>query len=171
MDDSTLECCLISVILNTFVNKIKIIARDELADIKFDPLTVLIINTDVRNGSGGLHWVGLIVCEKKSGLEGHTFDSYARPLSDYKINVPFPIKSSSTKVVQSNNSRLCGLYTINWIYWFIRGRSTKEIEAGFSTNLKKNDSQIFSLYRNLYLLSKKTKNKPLSCCTRLINKL
>jgi len=158
------------LLANSPIKKFKVLARDHLQSVNLSKLPLaLIVNCSDSNTSGS-HWISFYVFLKDSRIVAEYFDSYNNPLSNYKINPPFYVKNSNSKVLQSSSSVVCGLYSLFFLYWKSRGRSIKSIESRFSSNLEGNDFKIKYYYRLIVNFKTKDTTK-LRCCTRLVNRL
>jgi hypothetical protein len=169
MDTNEITCCLKSLLRNSKVKCFYVIGRDELSSIDLSLLPVaIVVNTDdLVGGSGGIHWCGFYVEKFRGRIIGHFMDSYHNPVYSYNFNPPFQVYYTNKKVLQSDNTKVCGIWAMAWIYHLSRGKTTKSFEARFSGNLALNDKRILLQYKK-YLKKEKS---GISCCSRAINKL
>jgi len=169
MDSETLKCCLRFLFRKAPHIQHQVIARDQLFSIDYSKLPLAVIVNCSDSNTRGSHWISFYVYRVGSRLVGDYFDSYSNPLSKYIIFPPFSIKEYNRRVLQSNNSVVCGLYALFYLYWRSQGKSVEAIESKFTYNLKQNDFRIKRYYTAL-IRSAKGKTLPhLTCCTRLVN--
>jgi len=172
MDSQTLTCCLGYLLTHSLVKKYKVLARDQLSLINFTNLPLALIVNCSDSNSKGSHWISFYIYKIGYEIVGDYFDSYNNLLSRYNIIPPFSIRHHSSKVLQSSNSIVCGLYALFFIYVRSRGKSLKYFESRFGLNLLNNDKKIRFYYKFLSRLKTGKRNKKkLICCTRLVNNL
>jgi len=171
MDSETLHCCLKLLIPKKLKTRYLVIARDQLPLVDYSKLPLALIVNCSDSNSRGSHWISFYVYRVKHSLYGDYFDSYSNPLSKYNITTPFRIIQTSTKVLQSNDSIVCGLYALFYLYWRCRGQNIRNIENRFSIDLSRNDTKIRNYYKILVRLKQQKTSHQLSCCSRLVNKL
>src|SRR5882757_9993086 len=101
MDSGSLLCYLIQLIPNNnnrnrlvLNSNVFVIAADEWGLVSFRNTPVFIIQNIDKRGQKGRHWLGYCVYSCNGILVGDYFDTYALPLSYYKIAAPFRIINS-----------------------------------------------------------------------------
>ena len=129
-----------------------ILAKDKLPNNKPPPQqkTAYIVNTD-ESGGEGKHWI-LLYCVE-SGGGGSSLLYFIDPLGKqpYEYNSQFSKFCSKfhkivtlKRPIQDNESQLCGLYVIYFLYHLVRGHDLNSIESHFyKLNVKKNDRIVF----------------------------
>jgi hypothetical protein len=171
MDTDTLKCCLKTLLHHTSVKQYNVIARDQVSLIDFNivPLA-LIINTDILKNPGK-HWVAVYAWKQRDKIICDHYDSYGNNLKMYKIELPITLANFNNKVHQQNNSNVCGLHALRFLYKRSRGASLIAYNRLCSINPLVNDNAVKSFYKKIIQLkfySARLKNAQM-CCTRLEN--
>lgn len=177
MDTRTLQLHLSQFVKCTNVKNVHVVARDQLHQIDLTKFpTCLIVNTNrIANKTLG-HWIGIFISKgtKLNQVQCEVWDSYGRPLEDYNIRLPFPIKMQNQKTYQSHTSNLCGIFSMFFLVGRANGLKFEKISSYFSNNLKQNDQKMRLFYKRML---KEFANKKCcikggqSCSTRILNKL
>ena len=115
------------------------------------PPFAFVVNTDPSDKPGA-HWVAVYKASRKAKLE--FFDSFGLPLSLYpSLTHLIPPSPSDYEYnhhsFQSLNSRVCGFYSLAYIYLRASHRSRTHISRALSTALPNPDSYVVKL---IYLL-------------------
>lgn len=122
--------------------------RDKLPKLNLQHNSAFVINSAPSNKKEG-HWL-LAFFDVKSRTVVW-FDSLGRRPRFYSKSLSLWLHSSgfkldySSKVIQAVNSRLCGLFVLNALFFLSRGYTLRKVLSQFSSELKKND-RIVSLF-------------------------
>lgn len=171
MESDSLACCMRMILQHTNVNSSYVIAKNEFSLIDFKNLPIFVISNTMNRDSPGEHWFCVNFYRSRGELVAEAFDSYGNDIVEkYNVKLPCRIVRQSSITAQSNNSLLCGVYCLVYIYYKSRHRSLRAIESRFTNNLERNDDMVRRFYRRFKLLKRKS-SALLSCCTRKMNKL
>jgi hypothetical protein len=148
MDASSLNMYLKRILRGTGTFNFYVISRNCFDSVSFcAPKTVIIVNTS--DSYPGEHWVAFYVYRSPSGLKGEYFDSFAQPLSTYKITVPFNITLKNEKIVQSVDSATCGLHCLYFIYHRVRRHSLKMMLSQYVNKPSINDRIVLQFQQKI----------------------
>lgn len=168
MDSHTLRTFLDKLVCKKRIPYSYVAAKDQISEIDFDksPLSV-IINTSKSNIINRGHWVCLIVWNK-SNCE--FWDSYGKSPGYYNIEFPIFLKYKTvSKDVQGFNSRVCGLYCLEFIIMRSHGYSVEYHHKLYSTDRNRNDKLLVTNMKPVIASSKVVIGQ--ICCSRAKNEI
>lgn len=135
---------------------------DKLEDIDYCKTPIaLICNTSPHYISSFGHWVAVYIT---SSTTAEVFNSYGKSdLSSIGIHLPSCIQIKDfSRDFQSDNSKVCGLYALMFLYMRTRHYSSNYFLTLFdNTNKIENDKKVVRFYKNF----KVRVNKGGQCCT------
>lgn len=148
MDSDRLRYILKKAVGKCGVRQMLVLPGDRLLNINCEVSPIaLIANTSPHYISSYGHWVGIFINNNKAEY----FNSYGpATLSKIGINLPKCVTELIDISVdaQDSNSRVCGLYSVFWLYLKARGYGNKYFKSLFSENTKKlNDKRVIKFYR------------------------
>ena len=131
----------------------KVVAENEL-NFKLKEESVIISNTQPL-GLPGKHWVAFYYNEDQ---EMEFFDSFALNPQEYSKNFESFLQINklgrfyirNKKILQNENSNICGLYCMLFYYSKIKQHSYKKFLSQFTENTLLNDSICLQICENIF---------------------
>jgi len=132
MDSYTLFCNLKEILKASRIKKAYVIASDETKTLNFQDLPIVICQNNERKNENGAHWVSYFVYKKKSKVVVEFFDSLGKQPKDHGLEFPFPVNKYNPVKLQCNQSNVCSLYCIFFLWQRSKGVSFEMIQSFFS---------------------------------------
>jgi hypothetical protein len=172
MDTQTLYCCLKLVTRGKHVKSINVIPRDFVNSVNTNVLPyALIVNTD-DSSKPGTHWLAFYIYRDRGVPIADYFDSYGNSLDEYGIQFPIPLNYFSGRVIQSYDTKVCGLHCLKFIYYRCRGYSMSRFIGTYTADSVLNDVLVEHFYGRLLRRKRTLKESDRNtqkCCSRRIN--
>lgn len=127
--------------------------------IKENESVCIVVNT-ATSEDAGVHWI--LLFKPRNGEKMIFFDSFGKSPSDYgnclrEATIYFSTHTSfsgkyarSTKVLQSDEAAVCGIYCIFAAYQLCRNKTINTIENMFSNNRIENDRKICKWFKKYF---------------------
>jgi len=175
LDTKVLEDALTALLGLTRVTQYYVIANDEMRTIDFDgPFPYAIIQNIDDANRPGTHWVAYYLTTKKKFTPNGKnfiyfdfFDSYGERPEFYDLEIPPEgrIQNYNRTSLQSEDSSLCGQYSLHFLYNMAIGLGFPKYMDLFKN--KSPDGIVKRFYDNLsFYPSRYTERTCQYCCTR-----
>jgi len=137
-----------SQLLGEFNVDTYVLARDQLCEVIFreKPICVILNTLDVKDKRFG-HWVGIYYFKVDGAWKSEIFDSYGEPADKYRINPCMPVIRENRIELQSDDSELCGVWSLLYLFYRCKGKSLKDFQQLFTEEPRLNDSKLVRMYR------------------------